>query len=1481
MLSTEQLAHLLDLIERAEDPLLSWGVVDGGLTEGELYELVEDWIRVSDVSLDADDVVDALVERRLVHTYIDRGSEYFRSRIGESVRLISRLRQMFLSSDAVSSRTWEGAATLVGGFRYMRRPRNYPDRAIDPRSMLEEIWPRDCIRKKIAESLTEGINLSGFQDRATKQILAAIETRRSSGVIIGAGTGSGKTLAFYLPAMAFMGDKASSEHWTKVLGVYPRVELLKDQLQSAVEQSQRIASVLAAEGRRPLRVGVLFGDVPHSFEVLKGQYGRWTARGMNFVCPYLRCPRAQSEGGHCRGELVLKPESMGSAMPWLECATCAFRLSSEEFALTRDQLRACPPDLLFTSAEMLNRALLNPALAPVVGIEVLRGPELVLLDEVHTYGGTSGAMTAMVLRRWRNRVRSRPVFVGLSATLTDAGPFFADLVGIDRNRVVDIHPTEQELVPEGAEYHIAVRSDPTSGAGTLSTTIQTAILVSRVMDPLGTWPSAGLYGNKVFCFTDNLDVTNRLYFDLLDAEGQRARARGADMPIKLSLAHLRSPEHGENLLRRQLGQVWDLSAELGHDLSRNGRLGIGRTSSQDSGVNPSKSVIVASSSLEVGFDDPSVGAVIQHKNPRDAASFIQRRGRAGRLRGMRPLTVVVLSDYGSDRLAYEQWDRLFAPILPARRLPVRNISVLRIQAALSTLEWVLEEVGSTQSGLWEDLSREPRSGSARRVQQSVAILVEKIFTEPNLQAELRAHLCRSLQIGEPVADELLWHPPRSILLAALPALLRRLQTNWTVVNSEGDVGNLSARHPLPEFIPPNLFTDLNLPEVEVHLPVGPPVNKEFRTEFMDLVQCVREFTPGRVSRRFTIESALDRHWIEPSETLDVGVVASLWRCEGTITVESPSGTTDVPLLRPVSLLTSQPPVDIKDSSNASPIWYSQFVPSGGGVHVSAASSDAVGRYVAAFTLHLHRDHSEVEVRRGSVGSNANVSYDGGRELRIRTTFTHEGAGVAIGSATEVDAIRADLVEVNCPDAWSGAHGPGLRSAWFYHLVISDETLLSVANVFQLIWLHDVLIGALASQALCTSSSLEEAWKVVEYDLHERLGEFLDLLVARPGLATTSGPVVGDGAPQRLRDNLRHLIADPIVLNRLRETVAALWELPRPAAHEWLSRRLRQTVGETMLAAAAKVSPAHSFDDAIVEIEPGFDEEQPRVGQVWLTETTIGGGGFLESVADELSSDPSRFQRLMRASLRPGPTERVGTVLERVLDAAINTPAMAQSFEACRTANSHRQRHRALIGLCAAMGEQGIHPMPESVSSVVNRLLLPGSDAVADRVTFESLQRWKNLEARLGIEVEQRVWTVLDATRDGVIDWPLLDHLRLVLWPRGWRIRADSISSRNQFAEGVPAAPEVLESMLASKGPAIVDLDSRCESAAAAVAELQSAGMVDVRVAPGLRGLLADFLASSIVVAVDAGFLQLYPRVARVRMESSGHIIASFDIPEVL
>ena len=330
---------------------------------------------------------------------------------------------------------------------------------------------------------------------------------------------------------------------------------------------------------------------------------------------------------------------------------------------------------------------------------------MMLLDEVHTYEGTTGAQAAYVIRRWRHAVRRPVQFVGLSATLRDAQAFFAQLVGLPDHAVLSITPGTGDLVSEGMEYLLAIRGDPASGASLLATTIQASMLLRRALDHGAAAENA--FGTRLFAFTDDLDVTNRLFFDLLDAEGRDSWGR-PDPRGNGPLAALRASTAPEHSARQALGQAWDMCEAIGFHLDRGDSLRIGRTSSQDPGVTSTSDIVVATASLDVGFNDPAVGAILQHKAPRGSAQFLQRKGRAGRTRGMRPWTVVVLSDYGRDRLAYQGYDLLFDPSLEASTLPVQNTYVLRIQAAFALMDWLASKMPQHLRGsVWLDLAGLP------------------------------------------------------------------------------------------------------------------------------------------------------------------------------------------------------------------------------------------------------------------------------------------------------------------------------------------------------------------------------------------------------------------------------------------------------------------------------------------------------------------------------------------------------------------------------------------------------------------------------------------------------------------------------------------------------------------------------------------------------------------------------------------------------
>ncbi len=125
--------------------------------------------------------------------------------------------------------------------------------------------------------------------RATDRIVA---DPPDSGTVVCSGTGSGKTLAFYLPAFMTLAPLLDETAWTKCIAIYPRNELLKDQLREAIATARRITPVLRKHERRGLTFGAFFGDVKNDANhvaVPKLGLGRaWLRRPTG---PHLPVPR--------------------------------------------------------------------------------------------------------------------------------------------------------------------------------------------------------------------------------------------------------------------------------------------------------------------------------------------------------------------------------------------------------------------------------------------------------------------------------------------------------------------------------------------------------------------------------------------------------------------------------------------------------------------------------------------------------------------------------------------------------------------------------------------------------------------------------------------------------------------------------------------------------------------------------------------------------------------------------------------------------------------------------------------------------------------------------------------------------------------------------------------------------------------------------------------------------------------------------------
>ena len=595
-----------------------------------------------------------------------------------------------------------------------------------------------------------------------------------------------------------------------------------------------------------------------------------------------------------------------------------------------------------------------------------------------------------------------------------------------------MEPDSSELEESGAEYLVALRHNPHGNTGTLSTTIQTAMVLSRSLDPMHgnvfnpPVDSGGIFGSRLFAFTDKLDSTNRLYWDLLDAEGWAwpgTALRGAN---PLTLAHLRSPEQGRVSapqreapeLRDAEGQHWWLAEELGHELDGDVQKRVGRTSSQDSGVAADAEVVVATASLEVGFDDDRVGAVLQHKAPHDIAQFVQRKGRAGRNAATRPWTVVVLSDWGRDRDAWDAYDALFSPVVPPRSLPLENLYVIRIQAVYSLLDWLARELTYGTDTTWGDaagpanqLSKDAKWAEKYRARQDkMADLLTALFRDGAERASLVRHLRKSLSLGSGPAsdvtiDKLLWEAPRPLLAAVVPTLRRRLRDQWKGERPADDDAGVRTRTPLRDFVPGNLFDELLVPDVEFQVPWA---RNETHVEHLPALRAIREFLPGNVSRHFGVWATSKRHWMPLPDAVDVDgahlVDVSTFGGVPIDDVATEHGITRV--FAPSIVALQDVPPEVSDASSMRADWVFDATPLGAGTSLPTART--VSDMFVELTAHLHSQGGGVRVVRFACTGRGVLWSDGQSSPKKVRFRAHNGGSweqAALGVEIYADAIQ--------------------------------------------------------------------------------------------------------------------------------------------------------------------------------------------------------------------------------------------------------------------------------------------------------------------------------------------------------------------------------------------------------------------------------------------------------------------------------------------
>ncbi|MCC7066697.1 MAG: DEAD/DEAH box helicase [Planctomycetes bacterium] len=1476
---------MLTRLERIEERLLAWGLPDVACDQQELEKLV----RVQLPGASAQEVIRELGRRGWIRPL---GSGRYRSRAAETVRLLARLRQMFDESQ------WETGLPLVADFRYHSSPRMVPGRTLDAAHVLQHLSTNLRRRWGVDDSVPAVLKerkLSAFQARALNDLLTHADTGRDGAAIVTAGTGAGKTLCFYLPALVARTADKDHKEGPYILAIYPRVELLRDQMRAAVEELQRFKGVAKKSLGRPLSLGAYYGDTPTNAQYLPPD-GVWE-------CPYMMC-------WACDAKLVWRRrgQDWSNSPEQLVCSRgCGMHLGEDEVRLTRKSLTDRPPDIIFTTMESLNNLLQNTWNGQCVGLTGARPPRFVLLDEVHAYGGITGAQHALVLRRWRHAARQKGhavQFVGLSATIKEPKPFLSLLTGVPESMVRQVAPQPDEMKEESRRYNVVLRGDPISAAALLSTSIQALMLMSRMVDP----PSgkgegrASLFGRKVFAFCDTLDVHRRLADDLADAELRRLPA-------------LRASRTDEDVATRQrrddLGQLWALSEDVGHRLQNPIR--VDDVSSLSPGVRPDADVVIATASLELGFDDPDVGVVLQHKAPHDAASFLQRMGRAGRQPHMRPWAVCVLSDFGRDRMAYAAYEDLFDPVLTRRALPVNNRYILRIQAGYSLCDWLAREVarGKAQCKM-NSVGKviASKEAGSQKTRAALSTELKRLVDSDEARVWLVEHLKRALRQDESVVLDLMWQSPRGLMTEMVPAMLRMLEDGSSSIEAES---------PLDAYLPGSLFARLNLPEVQV------PVAGREKPHALTIGLALREFTAGRVNRRFggRGDGQPGSHWVAPQAWRSIlhvregQVELRLSEVAGEGGLEE-LGTWDyleggevqaVSVFFPLRLAVRGVPQDVLPSSTAVPMWRSQVVCRRDSRWLRTPSGSALHGVLPHLDFLLHADNRSVTVRRfttGSEGTIAGNAHGERKEAYVRVEYrhpSHPDQPAALGWQAEVDGLALGLeVPPAVRGGWEAlgtAEGRARRVEFYRGRVVADFRQRASQggqrlSTFLVDRLLDLFLAGLAARAIVRSDMAGSVADARSHENFKRLMKrtqevMLRSIEAIEGEAETMG---------RLGERIEPLASAPDV-HEVMVLHAGILHEPfegaswRQAYLDWMNERTRRALAEAVLEAASSLLPDFDASDLVVDLQSGAGvvrEEVSHPGCCWITEAEPGGTGTLEALRTCYAEDPDRFMSVLAESIRGSADDRASDDLGDVLGLLVEDPVMKGLAAGCRKAGNLQEAEAAARSLETQLESRGIVVGHALRASIFLRFLRPGSSFATDLVTHRIHTLYGQLRERLGIEVDSRCVAYV-ATKDpgiaGLIDvaWPgthseawKFNQVYSLLWPSTRSLRLQRFQSWQPFLQSAPADPDALVPAIPTHPRVEISSSDWFEQLGRCFAERET--RVDLVAGRDHRAALKAALLRLALDAHEVQALRLHAEIEYLERDREGGWVATVRIPDV-
>ncbi len=731
-------------------------------------------------------------------------------------------------------------------------------------------------------------------------------------------------------------------------------------------------------------------------------------------------------------------------------------------------------------------------------------------------------------------------------------------------------------------------------------------------------------------------------------------------------------------------------------------------------ITPDDDLIITTTALEVGYDDNSLMGVIQYQSPSNVASFVQRKGRGGRAVGTRPIIITVFSPYkASDVFLYQNDHLLVDPHFKKLPLNPSNPFLQRIHGFYALLDWLAYRAAQQGQHLALGNQMEARdyatllrllTGQDEALDDFRNYLAEVFSLEENptqLQALLVApdvHLYNEKRdyatpsmltkrdkttndlhsyLAEVLGPEdnlshlgatLMTHNTHlyndnGLLTQGLLTLMEALHQNF---DNEGQLEGsflqpVKARADvLRAYLPQNLFSDVNLPELEIIY------DKNHKLE--DIALGLRESIPGNVTFRggqgacwielpleegqvFILEDAYTLSY-DPGHTISIDVTSLPARIKELIQAQ-----VNLPrsfdMIRPTEARMVRFDSDeIRCTSRAYPLEFTvvdtlspsrafSFTP-----HDHASLFSDLGKALfKQVDFSSDRDAGRLmKVRQVIVGSQYSLTLQGTRDPSegIVTFARRDAPGdfAALGYEMQTEGITFTLAnglaEIGTTQLPVSAPTVArLRRAFVKHAVITDLSARLDVNYFAAERFAEVLLtvadlfwqGEFWSLEATTSAN-----QVDREDVRRALAEAAEQIYHLSPQNT-----------QAVMDLFDRTDVGAIFAKRYAE-IHTGDDLYRHYLEDTFVHTLKHALKRTAQVLAGV--EAREYITATTQLNMDFGELRDR--RIWLYELGMGGVGVLHTVQDVLRDNPARFWRLLETTLATCETEQEDRFLLDIL-----------------------------------------------------------------------------------------------------------------------------------------------------------------------------------------------------------------------------------------